>query len=196
MLKSDDEDWDLDGVGLAGQLGAGIRFALSDRLAVDAGYRLRSVIDVSSNNGEDDNGAFSHYSHGLQLGASYALGEDSRIMTASDEPGSWYVSLFGGAVFTEVNWNYDGSSYLIDHKTGFTVGAAIGTHIAPELRIELELSYAESKLKDYFETDGEVEDASGTSEQGFILANVWKDFRVGMDHALHRRWRGCRRLSS
>lgn len=177
--ESNDVDWDVDGVGLAGQFGAGLRFALTERLALDAGYRLRAVIDASSDNGDDDNGVFSYYSHGVQLGASYALGEGSQIMAGSDDPSSWYVSVFAGAVFSETGWNYGGSSYLIDHKTGFTVGGAVGTHIAPELRAELELSYARSKLKNYSESDGDNEDASGTLEQGFLLANIWKDFEFG-----------------
>ena len=166
-------------MGLAGQLGAGIRFALSERLAMDVGYRLRSVIDVASENGSEDNASFSYDSHGVQLGASYSLGENSRIMVESDEPSSWYVSLFAGAVFSETSWNYDDSSYFIDHRTGFTVGAALGTHIAPGLRAELELSYAESKLKEYFEFSNVPDVASGFSEQIFILANVWKDFDLG-----------------
>ncbi|QIG50764.1 porin family protein [Nordella sp. HKS 07] len=184
ILNSDSEsvdvDWDIDGFGLAGQLGAGLRFALTERLAVDAGYRLRAVVDASSNNGDNDNGVFSFYSHGVQLGASYALGADSRIIGAAGDPSSWYVSLFAGAIFTETGWNYGGSSYLIDHKTGFTVGGAVGTHIAPELRAELELSYARSKLENYSERDNDTQDASGDLEQGFILANIWKDFEFGL----------------
>jgi opacity protein-like surface antigen len=39
----------LDGsdIGLAAQLGAGVRFAVSENLEIDAGYRLRNVFDVS-----------------------------------------------------------------------------------------------------------------------------------------------------
>jgi opacity protein-like surface antigen len=178
--NSDEEDWDVDGPGLAGQLGAGLRVAVSDRLAIDLGYRIRSVIDVSSDakNDNEDNIVFSYYSQGVQLGASLALGEDSVIM-ATDEPAPWYVSLFAGAIFTDVGFNYDGSAYFIDTKTGFTIGAALGTHIAPELRAELEVSYARSKLDKYWDRDEPKQDADGNIEQGFILANIWKDFHWG-----------------
>ncbi len=172
-------------LGLAVQLGAGLRVALTDRLALDAGYRYKSVIDASFHSDPDGNeydGAFSLYSHNVQIGASYALGEGSQIMPAGNgDASSWYVSVFGGGVFPEKTaWEYEGSIYTIGQKTGFTVGAAIGTHLAPGLRTELELSYARTALDSYSTDSGSSDDAGGHLEQGYLLANVWKDINLGM----------------
>lgn len=180
--ESDDHNWDDSSIGLAAQLGGGVRIALSDRIALDAGYRLRAVIDATFHSVDDnENGVFSSYSHSAQLGLSYALGEGSGNLHADGgEPSDWYVSVFAGGVKTDTVWNYADQAYSIDHKTGFTIGGAVGTHLAPGLRTELELSYARSAL-DSYSTDGDgSEPASGHLEQGFLLANIWKDFNLGM----------------
>jgi opacity protein-like surface antigen len=175
--------WDDSEIGLAIQLGAGLRFALNDRLAVDAGYRLRAVIDASFDGDptfNDENGAFSFYSHSAQLGVSYALGENSQIMPAGSDSSSWYVSLFGGVVFPEDSaFNY-GTVYSIDNKTGFTVGAAVGTELAPELRGELELSYLRHALHTFSDDSITTAAARGHLDQGFLFLNIWKDFHLGM----------------
>lgn len=180
--ESEDNNWDDSSIGLAGQLGAGLRIALSDRIALDAGYRLRAVIDASLHSVDgDSNSVYSYYSHSVQLGLSYALGEGSQILHAGgDDPSDLYVSLFAGGAATETIWNYGDYAYSIDHKTGFTIGGAVGTHLAPGLRTELELSYVRSKLDSYSTSDGTSNPAGGHLEQGFLLANIWKDFELGM----------------
>ena len=188
MSDGDDNDgdgWDDSSIGLAAQFGAGVRFAVTDRMALEAGYRLKAVIDASFDGDPDfgdQNGAFSFYSHSAQLGLSYALGEGSQIMSMeSDEPSAWYVSVFGGGVFPEkTSWEYNGTVYALDHKTGFTIGAAVGTHLAPGLRAELELSYLRAALDSFSPEATSVGDASGHLEQAYLLANVWKDFNLGM----------------
>ncbi len=181
--EDDDNHWDDTNIALAGQVGAGLRVGLSDRLALDVGYRLRAAIDATLNSADgDDNAVFSYYSHTVQAGIFYALGENSQAMpSGGGDPSDWYVSLFAGGVMTDTNWNYSNSSqYFIDHKNGFTVGGAVGTHLAPGLRAELELSYARSALDSYSTEDGSDYPAGGHLEQGFLLANLWKDFDAGM----------------
>ena len=181
--ETDQYNVDDTGVALAGQMGAGVRVALSDRLALDVGYRLKAAIDASFHSIDgDDNSVFSYYSHTAQLGLSYAIGDDSSIMPAvSGDPSDWYVSMFAGGVQTQSNLMYDdGENNFTKHKLGFTLGGAVGTHLAPGLRSELELSYARSALKSYSTDDGSSDPAGGHLEQGFLLANIWKDFDAGM----------------
>lgn len=184
----DDEngEWNDSGIGLAGQLGAGIRIPVSDRMAVDVGYRLRAAVEATFAfaNDFDEHAAMTVYSHSAQLGLSYAFGENSQIMPQTDSDAgasNWYVSVFGGGVFPEdVNFDY-GYVYALQSKTGFTVGAAVGTHLAPGLRGELELSYLRHAIDGYTSTgDDSGSDASGHVEQFFALANVWKDIQLGM----------------
>jgi opacity protein-like surface antigen len=182
--ENDDHRWDDINIALAGQVGAGLRVGLTDHLALDVGYRLRAAIDATLNSAVDgdENAVLSYYSHTVQAGISYALGGDSQIMpSGGGDPADWYVSLFGGGVMTDTNWNYSNSSqYFIDHKNGFTVGGAIGTHLAPGLRAELERSYARSALDSYIDDSNDDNPAGGHMDQGFLLANLWKDFDAGM----------------
>jgi opacity protein-like surface antigen len=178
--------WDDSGIALAGQLGAGLRVPLSDRLALDAGYRLKGAMDATFYGKPGENAAMSLYSHSVQLGVSYALGEGSQIMPAADidvSAPSWYVSVFGGgAVPEDANFDY-GSVYALQGKTGFTLGAAVGTHLAPGLRGELELSYLRHAISGYTKDGADVSsssDGAGDVEQMFVLANVWKDFQISM----------------
>ncbi len=177
--------WNDTGLALAAQLGAGLRVPVTDRMALDLGYRLKTAIDApfDGKNG-DSNAAMTIYSHNVQLGLSYALGEGSQIQPVADldvsSPG-WYVSVFGGGAFPEhVNFDY-GSVYSLEGKTGFTVGAAVGTELAPGLRGELELSYLRHAIDGYTTFGGQAsQPATGHLEQTYLLANVWKDFQLGM----------------
>jgi opacity protein-like surface antigen len=170
------------GLAFAGQVGAGVRVALSDKLALDASYRLRAAMDASLEGFDDfDNAVASHFSHTAQLGVTYALGDGQVMSSSASDPSDWYVSLFAGGVQTRSIYNYDdGYAYLIDHKHGFTVGGAAGTHLAPGLRAELELSYLHSALKNYSYEGGPTDVATGDLNQAFLLFNLWKDFDVGM----------------
>lgn len=177
--------WNDLGVALAAQLGAGLRFAVSDRLALDLGYRLKGAMDAPFDSHQNVlNGAMTVYSHTAQLGLSYALGEGSQIMPVADidaSAPSWYVSVFGGGAVPEDVALDLGLVYAIEGKTGFTLGAAVGTHLAPGLRGELELSYLRHAVDGYTFLGGQATgDASGDMEQTFLLANIWKDFQLGM----------------
>lgn len=179
--ERDDSNWDGGSVALAGQVGAGVRVALSEKLALDASYRARAAVDATLESIDgDSNGSFSHYSHSAQLGLSYALG-DSRVMPASSgDPNDWYVSLFGGGVLANSVLNDEDSNvYLSDHKAGFVVGAAAGTHMAPGLRAEVEASFIQSNIDENSSQSGNVDPGIGSHRQVFLLANLWRDFDFG-----------------
>lgn len=173
--------WNDTGFGLAAQLGGGARIAVSDHVAVDVGYRLKGIVDATFTDiGREENGgsANSVYSQTVQVGASYAFG-GGEAMPALGEGGNFYVSLFGGAVFPENAIWSTADVYTVEGKTGFTIGAALGTELVDGLRGELELSYLSYALDSYSSEAGYDESASGNVQTGFLLANVWKDIDLG-----------------
>src|SRR5215216_5611467 len=97
--------------------------------------------------------------------------------------GGPYISLFAGVTFdaqdTEVS--YGGSStYSIETDTGFLVGGAIGAHITPNFRGEIELSFKSHDIDSADDSDGDsVTGVSGDVDIFFILANFWYDFDMG-----------------
>lgn len=173
--------YDDNGTGLAVQLGGGVRYAVTDRLAVDAGYRLRSITDVSLHGSPalaDHNAQASNIMHSFQLGASYSLGDE--IMPQGEGSGDWYISLFGGAAMPNRAVHLvDGYPISFDRDTGFAVGATVGTHIADDLRAELEVSYQKTANSSYSPYAGASYPDIGNLKSGFVLGNVWKDFHLG-----------------
>ena len=164
------------------QVGAGVRYAVTDRLALDVGYRYRAAVDASHLTDDDsnNNGAFSFYNHAIQAGLTYAFRDNGRVMPVPEGDSGLYVSLFaGGAAPSTTSWEYEGTIYGLDHKNGFTVGAAVGTQLAPGLRGEVELSYLRSKLNQVSFRSNVNSAASGALEEGYLLLNVWKDFNLG-----------------
>jgi opacity protein-like surface antigen len=184
VTASDNPDaLDGSGVGLAGQIGGGVRFGLGENLALDLGYRFRGLVDA----GIDGDGSGNHakaafFSQNVQLGLTYGFGGAARPVADVIDPGSpLYVSVFGGAALPEsTGFTLYGYNYDVKNKTGFTLGAAVGVQAAPGLRTELEFSYTDYAAKTYtFDGDGPAGDASGDTQLYMLLANVWKDFHVG-----------------
>ncbi len=166
---------------LAVQAGAGVRYAMTDRLALDVGYRYRGAIDASHGPDPITNGAFSYYTHTVQAGLTYAFRDGGVVMPSSTGDSGAYLSVFGGAAMSnKTAWEYEGTIYALNQKNGFTVGAAIGTQLAPGLRGEAELSYLRSKLTSVEFDSGSTDPASGTLNQTYFLFNLWKDFDLGM----------------
>jgi opacity protein-like surface antigen len=97
--------------------------------------------------------------------------------------GGPYISLFGGATFdvqdTEIS--YGGSyTYSLDTDTGFIVGGALGAHITPNFRGEIELSFKSHDIDSAEDSDGDaVTGVDGDVDIFFILANFWYDFDMG-----------------
>ena len=167
---------------LGGQLGAGFRFGLTDRVSLDAGYRFKAAVDVGylSENG-DENSDATIYEHIVQLGVTYGFGSYVDPAGAFNPGASdWYVTLFAGASFPQDTTIDYSTIYSVDNKTGFTVGGALGTHVAPDLRAELEVSYQRHALQSYSDSKDNNADADGHQDQLFVLANLWKDIHLGM----------------
>ncbi len=179
--------WDTDGVGLAGQFGAGVRVAVTENLALDAGYRFKSIVNAllpGDAAGVSDNTSLATYNHIVQVGLTYGFGGMNITPVADPDPmdktSDWYLSIFAGAaVPEETHISYSGGNYLVDFKTGFTVGAVAGTNVLPEMRGELELSYVEYE-SDTSTEGGVTLNAPGDVGAVFLLANLWQDFDIGM----------------
>ena len=54
---------------------------------------------------------------------------------------NWYVSVFGGGSFAHALTHYNEDVYDVRLNDGFTVGAAVGSHLGNGLRFERELTY-------------------------------------------------------
>ena len=175
-------DFDFDNeLAFAVQAGAGVRYAMTDRLALDLGYRFKGAIDATEKASPDYSGAFSFYNHSIQAGLTYAFRGNGVVMPPAAGDSGVYLSLFGGAAFPDtMSWEYEGSIYALDQKTGFTVGAAAGTQLAPGLRGEAEVSYVNTNLSGVEFDAASPDVASGDVNQFFFLLNVWKDFDFGM----------------
>ena len=95
---------------------------------------------------------------------------------------SHYVSLFGGGVLPlDTHFNYEGVNYMVDFKTGFTVGASVGANLTPDLRGEVELAFQTYDVDDV-ETNGSATSGDGQIDSYFLMANLWRDFDLGGFH--------------
>ncbi len=178
-----DETHDDTNAALAAQFGAGVRFGLTDNWTLDASYRFKGSIGalIKGVPGTgNDHGVATFTSHNIQLGATYHFGGAPVIEAASGGP-DWYVSVFSGAAFdSEASVFYTEDHYEYLFRSGFTVGAAVGTEVSPGLRTELEASYISvdpERSRNNGPDDNFVRER-GTLDQYFILGNVWKDFKL------------------
>jgi opacity protein-like surface antigen len=94
-----------------------------------------------------------------------------------------YISVFGGYAFsnavnahstqgdTDVSVPYDG---------GYLIGGAIGTHLMPNLRGEVEASYVSRGVSaGAFGSGGGTGTATGTNSTLYLLGNLWFDLDTG-----------------
>lgn len=189
--EMDGTDWDDTAVGMALQFGAGINYAVSDNVAVNIGYRARGVFGAGlESHNDNDHTAGNFLSHSVQVGVTYGYGlfgmHDEQDNSADPMMDDHYVSLFGGYVIPEnALTQYDSGSYDLQFKNGFSIGGAIGTHVMPSVRGELEFAYQQYELCGAagsgtdpdcdFDSDFEDPDVHTYS----VLANTWKDFDLG-----------------
>lgn len=170
------------------QIGAGVRFDLSDRKKLDIGYRFRSLFALTAR--DDDQSLTPRtdmHSHSLQVGLTYMLGDgamDEEIASAGMGPDIYY-SGFASVVAHSRDMVVADGGYAFDvvNKPGFSLGGAVGTSIVPQLRAELEATYLNYAQDGYADDPNPgVQDASGRTNIYTLTANIWKDIDTG--HAL------------
>jgi len=123
----------------------------------------------------------------LAGGSAFAADLPQGVVSAPPpaEAGGSYVSVFGGvALPVTASGNY-GSDTTFDAAfgTGYIAGAAIGTHFAPNLRGEVELSYASHNVTGTL-TVGSPGGSFTTTDSGslstlYLLGNLWYDIDTG-----------------
>lgn len=190
LEPSDSEPVDGTGIGLALQFGTGVRYSISDALALDLGYRLRGIYGITLSAAEDgdDHANVNVLTHTLQAGVTYSTGGLAVEPVADVDPArsDFYLTAFGGAVLP-VDWivSTAGRPQEVNIDTGFIVGGAVGTHILDTVRGELELAYSEADQCGYRRTPIEEDcnfEANGGSNLSYVsvMANAWKDFQLGI----------------
>ena len=82
----------------------------------------------------------------LSLAAGSALAAD---IAPVEEPISvWYLGVFGGASWADVDNDEDHNDFELDTETGWTAGGVLGLNFAEHFRSEIEVSYADYNLDD------------------------------------------------
>jgi hypothetical protein len=98
--------------------------------------------------------------------------------------GDWYASVFGGlstGAYTIEDYDNRGDSLELSTDSSYILGGTVGRAITPDVRAELELSYADYEMDSYSfgnysgDTDDIVEDGF-TLTTTYLMGNVWYDF--------------------
>jgi len=114
--------------------------------------------------------------------------------TGNANAAGWYYSVFGGVNLQDDTRGFQSTppstftSYDIDAKTGFVMGAAVGLKLDEAitgLRLEGEVSYRENNLGGRFSTGSTFFGSfTGTNDGNVrtfaLMANAWYDIDVGM----------------
>lgn len=100
------------------------------------------------------------------------------VAQAQSMPSGWYVSVFAGASeIGSVDTNYNGSTLVEQHfDTSYTLGLTVGTHLTPNTRAEIELSYSSYEGGDVHYNGSFVFPSTGPVSTTYLLANAWYDF--------------------
>ncbi len=129
---------------------------------------------------------------GLALAGGSAFAADmpmARGMVSAPPPPAMdgmYVSIFAGAAFPmTVNGSYHATPattsdpWGIPLNTGYIIGGAIGTHLMPNLRGEIELSYTSRSVTGVLNTSTGTSSDNGSFNALYVLGNLWYDFDTG-----------------
>lgn len=107
---------------------------------------------------------------------------DAAAPPAADAPSRAYATLFAGASLPHADLDIFESSIPlslnidIGFDTGYIIGGAIGTTLAPSLRGEVEFSVINSSPSEFF---GVPVDTGITTVGYNLLGNLWYDFDTG-----------------
>jgi len=124
---------------------------------------------------------------GLALAGSSAYAAD---LMAPSEPGvvvadapAGYISVFAGGSFGMTAHGHTaapGGNPEVPFNTGYLIGGALGTNLMPNLRGEVELSYASHGVKGSIHNPATSGTAiTGSSSTLYILGNLWYDIDTG-----------------
>ena len=121
---------------------------------------------------------------GLALagGSAFAADLPVTLTTTQAAPSSTgYVSVFGGfALPSTVSGQYsDGDPIDLPLNSGYLLGVAVGTHLMPNLRGEVELSYSHREVTGTFSSSGSNYSDAGSFSTAYLLGNLWYDLDLG-----------------
>lgn len=124
---------------------------------------------------------------GSAFAADLAPAPPEAVPPAPPEAAGSYVSVFGGyALSNTVTGNYttNDATFNAPGNGGYVIGGAIGTHLMPNLRGEVELSYVShgsSGVIDTTTVSGGTDSfpASGSANTLYLLGNLWFDIDTG-----------------
>lgn len=116
---------------------------------------------------------------GLALAGGSAFAADLMAPPAGEAvvstSGGGYISVFGGyglASAYNAHSTVAGTDFSAPLQAGYIIGVAVGAHVAPNVRLEGELSYSSRNL-------GTFPGASGSLSTLYLLANAWFDLDTG-----------------
>jgi opacity protein-like surface antigen len=172
--------------GLAFQVGAGLKMAVSDHVSLDLGYRYKSLRDIDFANFGTAGGSYDGNnlnSHNVQLGLTY-----SGIGSGGDELRP-YVSVFAGAGLPRdiTGFAVGGSNTGVTLEGGldksYLIGGAFGANISDNVRLEAELSRSRmnaSKTWHSYNSSGSTftTNVTGGLSATYLLANAWYDLPI------------------
>ena len=123
----------------------------------------------------------------LAAGSAFAADLPTGVVSApaAVEAGGSYVSVFAGVAFpVTASGGYSDSTFDADFQTGYIVGGALGTHLAPNLRGEIELSYVSHNVSGTLTVHTSGGASQPTTDTGglstlYLLGNLWYDIDTG-----------------
>lgn len=116
----------------------------------------------------------------LFFGTSAILAVMSAAQTARAQSmgEEWYVSVFAGfSNIGSIDTVYADDDVAHEFDDSYLLGLTVGTTVAPNLRGEIELSYASYESgKILYEGEVIYDSSVGDASTTFMMANVWYDF--------------------
>lgn len=95
-------------------------------------------------------------------------------------PAGAYVSVFAGAAFgNQASGNYDSYGFEVPTNLGYVIGGAVGTHLMPNLRGEVEVSYSSHNVSGTATVWDSTYTDTGSVNTLYALGNLWYDIDVG-----------------
>jgi opacity protein-like surface antigen len=107
------------------------------------------------------------------------------VIVAAPEQAAGYISIFGGYAFANtVHAHSTATDFDVSEPfdAGYVIGGAVGTHLMPNLRGEVEVSYAShaaAGATSTFATGAGTAYGEGRVSTLYLLGNLWYDIDTG-----------------